>query len=58
MDINETYHSVAPSVLPPQFVLVSYPHAIPKGVLSSVLETLTVHGGPPDDTPRWTNQLK
>ena len=53
-----THHSVSSSILQFQSVLKSCPNAIPKGVLGVVLETLTSRGGLPNDTPRWTNQLK
>ena len=53
-----THDSVAPSIFQYQSVLMSYPNAIPKGVLLLVLESLTRRGALPDDTSRWTNQLK
>ena len=53
-----THHSVAPGVLPPQFILKSFLHTILKSVLGIVLEFLTIQRGPPDDTSRWTNKPK
>lgn len=53
-----THHSVGPTVIPPQSMLKSYLHTIMIGVLGIVLEFLTIQRGPPDDSSRWTNNLK